>query len=141
MMAATETMRPASRTFSREDIAGSSLASARAVSTRFVNQNYLAKPTHMHAMVCRSLMRVVEHSMSQASRFAFTDTDVAMLRAMFPHGQRETSARADVYSVCFEGARSPWLIVSRQTDGCYVSIDPAAGTRIARSALSDLLWR
>jgi hypothetical protein len=80
-------------------------------------------------------------SQSASSRIAFTDTDLAMLKAMFPNGQRETSARADVYSVSFEGARSPWLIVSRQTDGCYVSICPTAGTRVATSDLSDLLWR
>ena len=74
-------------------------------------------------------------------RASFTDADLAMLHAVFPLGRRQQGPTADVFSVSFEHASLPWLIVSRQADGCYLSIDPMTGARIARPALSDLLLR
>ena len=73
------------------------------------------------------------------SRATFTAADLAMLKAVFPLGRRQKGPTADVFLVSFEHAGLPWLIVSRQSDGCYVSIDPVTGVRIARPALSDLL--
>ena len=77
---------------------------------------------------------------NKQSKVAFTVTDLAMLKAMFPLGRRLSGRVADVFAVSCRGAGLPWLIVSRQADGCYVTIDPVAGTRIARPALSDLLF-
>src|SRR5689334_12556791 len=75
------------------------------------------------------------------SRASFTDADLAMLHAVFPVGRRQKGPSADVFSVSFEHAGLPWLVVSRQADGCYLSVDPVTGARIVRPALSDLLLR
>src|SRR5215471_3647026 len=72
---------------------------------------------------------------------AFTIADLAMLKAVFPLGRHQQDPTGDVFSVSFEHAGLPWLIVARQLDGRYVSIDPVTGARIARPALSDLLLR
>ena len=78
---------------------------------------------------------------NRRSKAAFTVPDLAMLKAMFPRGQHQQGPTADVFSVSFEDADLPWLIVSRQLDGRYVSVDPVTGARIAKPALSDLLLR
>ena len=78
---------------------------------------------------------------NRRSKVAFTVADLAMLKAVFPLGRRQQGPTADVFSVSFERADLPWLIVSRQLDGRYVSVDPVTGARIARPALSDLLLR
>ena len=78
---------------------------------------------------------------STFSRASFTDADLAMLHAVFPLGKRQKGPSADVFSVSFEHAGLPWLIVSRQADGSYLSTDPTTGARITRPSLSDLLLR
>ena len=78
---------------------------------------------------------------STLSRASFTDADLAMLHAVFPSADAKKARGADVFSVSFEHAGLPWLVVSRQADGCYLSIDPVTGARIVRPALSDLLLR
>ena len=69
---------------------------------------------------------------------AFTAADLATLRSIFPYGQRHQGPAADVFAVSARGQGLPWLIISRQRDGAYVSIDPLKGTRIARRFLADL---
>ena len=68
----------------------------------------------------------------------FTAADLATLRSIYPFGQRHRGPAADVFAVTSRGSGLPWLIVSRQRDGAYVSIDPLKGTRIARGSLADL---
>ena len=69
---------------------------------------------------------------------AFTASDLARLRSIYPLGERHRGPAADVFAVPGGGHGTPWLIVSRQKDGAYVSIDPLKGTRIARRSLADL---
>jgi hypothetical protein len=73
-------------------------------------------------------------------RAAFTASDLAVLNTIYPRGRRYRGPICDVFAVSRQGAGLPWLIVSRQRDGFYVSIDPKEGTRIARRSLSDLVW-
>ena len=72
------------------------------------------------------------------SPVGFTASDLATLRSIFPCGQRHRGPAADVFAVTARGQGLPWLIISRQKDGAYVSIDPLKGTRIARKSLADL---
>ena len=69
---------------------------------------------------------------------AFTAADLAMLRSIFPSGERHRGPGADVFAVSRGGRGVPWLIVTRQRDGSYVSIDPLKGARVARSSLAEL---
>ena len=69
---------------------------------------------------------------------AFTASDLARLRSIYPLGERHRGPAADVFAVPRRDPDMPWLIVSRQKDGAYVSIDPLRGTRIARRSLADL---
>ena len=75
---------------------------------------------------------------SKPAPVAFTADDLAMLRAIFPSGEHYRGPGADVFAVSRRGPGVPWLIVSRQKDGSYLSIDPLKGTRIARSSLAEL---
>jgi hypothetical protein len=68
----------------------------------------------------------------------FTASDLATLRSIYPLGERHRGPVADVFAVPGREQGMPWLIVSRQKDGAYVSIDPLKGTRIARRSLADL---
>ena len=68
----------------------------------------------------------------------FTSSDLAKLRSIYPRGERHRGPAADVFAVPGQDQGTPWLIVSRQKDGAYVSIDPLKGTRIARRSLADL---
>ena len=69
---------------------------------------------------------------------AFTASDLAKLRSIYPLGERHRGPAADVFAVPRRDQGMPRLIVSRQSDGAYVSIDPLKGTRIARRSLADL---
>ena len=69
---------------------------------------------------------------------AFTASDLAKLRSIYPLGERYRGPAADVFAVPGREQGMPWLIVSRQKDGAYVSIDPLKGTHIARRSLADL---
>ena len=68
----------------------------------------------------------------------FTASDLARLRSIYPLGERHCGPAADVFAVPGREQGTPWLIVSRQRDGAYISIDPLKGTRIARRSLADL---
>src|SRR5262245_8910048 len=48
---------------------------------------------------------------------AFSAADLATLRSIYPLGRRHRSRLADVFAVSCRGAGTPWLIVSRQSDG------------------------
>ena len=68
----------------------------------------------------------------------FTAADLARLRSIYPLGELHCGPAADVFAVPRPADGMPWLIVSRQKDGAYVSVDPLKGTRIARRSLADL---
>ena len=75
---------------------------------------------------------------SKRPPMGFTAADLAKLRSIYPLGERHRGPAADVFAVPCREQGMPWLIVSRQKDGAYVSIDPLKGTRIARRSLADL---
>jgi hypothetical protein len=77
-------------------------------------------------------------SLKEQPPVGFTAADLATLRSIYPLGQRHPGPAADVFAVPRRGQGMPWLIVSRQKDGSYVSIDPLKGTRVARWSLADL---
>jgi len=72
------------------------------------------------------------------ARAGFTAADLATLKSIYPLSRRLRGPSADLFTVSCRGAGVPWLIVARQNDGLYVSIDPVEGTRIAGPSLSDL---
>jgi hypothetical protein len=75
---------------------------------------------------------------SMPARVAFTAADLATLKSIYPLGKRHRGPVADVFEVSCRGAGVPWLIIARQRDGHYVSIDPVEGTRFAGPSLADL---
>ena len=63
----------------------------------------------------------------------FTASDLINLQAIWPEGSHRSDANGDQFLVCWPCEAAPWLSITRQRDGTYLSVDQS-GRVYARGA-------
>ena len=53
----------------------------------------------------------------------FTASDLINLQAIWPEGAHRSNADGDQFLVCHPCEDAPWLSITRQRDGTYLSVD------------------